>query len=326
VKQSIKISGLSYLLRPVCIEDAQFIIDIRLEDRERNRFIHAISPDVKLQETWISQYLLRDDDYYFIVENIMTGSAEGLIGFYNMENSKAEWGRWVIKKGSFAAIESLDLLCQVAFHKLKLKELYCRTIEDNIEAVSFHNSSGEKFRGVLENFLDFDDKKYNVVEHYITDAYYDSELKFNLQKKCQLIFNRNIKRLLGEFSFHHIGYACTDFEKEMHCFTLLGYRQKDSDFIDETQGVEGRFLIADNQPEIELLKNSENSTTLDYWIRNKIKVYHFAYTVKNFDEALKKFKNSKSIVARQPEISKYFGKRICFVMLPNMFLIELIEV
>lgn len=325
MKHSIKIMGFSYLLRPVEKQDAKFIIDIRLEDEKRNCFIHKISKDISLQEKWIENYFDRKDDYYFVIENIFTGMPEGLIGLYDIKDDKAEWGRWVIKKGSMSATESVDLMCQVAFKNLKLKEIYSRTIQDNISVVSFHDSIKEKRRGTLKDFFELEGIKYNAVEHYIDAEYYFSNLQFSLQKQTQMLFNRNLKILMGDFKFHHIGLACTDFEKETNVFKILGYRQKDADFVDNIQGICGRFLIADNKPEIELLKNTENSHTLDYWLNNKIKIYHFAYLVKDFDKAFKTLIDRKCKLIKPAKISEYFKKKICFFVLPNMFVIELIE-
>lgn len=135
MKENISIEGMSYRLRPVNLDDAQFIIDIRLEDSLRNKYIHPISPDIKNQEAWIKDYLLRDHDYYFVVENKITNQKEGLIAVYNIQDQRGEWGRWVLKKGSLASIESVYLLFKISFTKLYLKEVYCRTIAENKKAI-----------------------------------------------------------------------------------------------------------------------------------------------------------------------------------------------
>lgn len=325
MKHNIKLSGFSYQLRPIEKSDAQFIIETRLEDANRNKYIHAIDADVTKQEKWIEDYFTREDDYYFVIENILTRIPEGLIGLYDIKGGKAEWGRWVIKKGSLAAVESVDLICQVAFDKLGLKEIYSRTIENNQAVVSFHNSAKEHFRGILENFFELNGKIYNAVEHYIDVFYYKSVLMFDFSQKAQMVFYRNLKQLIGDFKFHHLGLACSNFDAETSNLKILGYRQKDADFVDNIQGIRGRFLTAENQPEIELLCNLEGSNTLDFWLKNKVKIYHMAYEVDNFDYALEMLKRRRCIIAKQPERSAHFGKRICFLVLPNMLMIELIE-
>ena len=49
------LDGYCYRLRPVKVSDAEFIVKTRLEDAERNIFIHKISPDISLQEEWIKK-------------------------------------------------------------------------------------------------------------------------------------------------------------------------------------------------------------------------------------------------------------------------------
>lgn len=325
MKHNISLSGFSYRLRPVYKSDAQFIIDTRLEDANRNKYIHLIDADVSKQEKWIENYLARENDYYFVVENALTGEPEGLIGLYDIKDEKAEWGRWVIKKGSLAAVESVDLICQVAFNKLGLKEIYSRTIENNQAVVSFHNSAKEHFRRVLENFFELNGEVYNAVEHYIDISYYKTVLMFELQRKAQIVFSRNLRQLIGDFKFHHLGLACSNLDTETYNLKMLGYRQKDADFEDKAQGIKGRFLVAEKQPEIELLCNLEDSNTLDFWLKNKVKIYHMAYEVDDFDYALDMLRRRRCVIVKQPEKSTYFGKRICFLVLSNMLMIELVE-
>ena len=122
------VNGFSYRLRPVTLDDAQFIIDNRLEDEKKSKFVHRISSDITLQINWLKNYFERENDYYFVVENIFTGEAEGLTSLYNIANNKGEWGRWVFKRGSLGAVESAYLIYKFAFDVLRLSEVYTHTI------------------------------------------------------------------------------------------------------------------------------------------------------------------------------------------------------
>ncbi len=327
MKHSITTSGFLYRIRPVDISDAQFIIDVRLEDKERNRYIHEISDDVELQKKWIENYLKREGDYYFVVENMLTGEKEGLIGIYNISNNKAEWGRWVIKKDSFAALESVSLVYKTGFEKLGLDELYTRTIENNEQVVNFHKNINAKFRAQLINEVELNGNKYNVIEQYVDKNYYFDTIKNELEDKCFKIFQRNLKHAIGDFEFHHIGVAVKSIKKEFEVFSLLGYKKEDYFEKDELQGVKGLFITAKNQPRIELLENLENSHTLDYFVENKIKMYHFGYLVSDIEKCFDIFVNKlRAKVVSEMKKSSYFKQnRICFLMLKNMFIIELIE-
>ena len=195
MKHNIKIIGYSYQLRPIEIKDAQFILDVRLEDKERNQFVHEIPNDVKIQENWLNKYFNTPNDYYFVVENILTGEKEGLISIYNINNNIAEWGRWVIKKGSMAAIESVALIYKVAFENLNLDELYTKTVEDNVQVVNFHKAINAKFRKIHEKEFELNGKEYNAVEQYVDKEYYFEFIRNNLEQKSIKVFQRNLKQL-----------------------------------------------------------------------------------------------------------------------------------
>lgn len=127
------------------------------------------------------------------------------------------------------------------------------------------------------------------------------------------------------FEFHHIGIACKNFDLEQKTYSFWGYQQENSDFQDDLQGVLGRFLVAPNQPRIELLQNTPTSHTLDLWLKKRTKMYHLAYLVKDLDAAVNFWKARGGGMVKEPLPSSYFKKRICFMLLPNMLLIELIE-
>ncbi len=325
MKHTISVDGYGYKLRPIKLQDAGLIIEVRLEDKERNKFIHEISDDVALQEKWINEYFQREGDYYFVIENKISGQSEGLIAIYDIESGKAEWGRWVIKTGSMAAIESVDLIYKAAFDKLGLDELYCRTIEDNTAVVSFHDTIGQKKRAVLDKFFTVNQQQYNAVEHYVDRQYYYESLQEELEKKAYMVFQRNLRFAIGKFEFHHIGVATKEIKSEMDVYKLLGYVREGKIFEDTQQGIRGQFMISKNQPRIELLENLTDSHTLDIHLEKKNHLYHFAYTVSDIEKAVEIFTRCHARILSPMKESVYFEKRICFLVLKNMFMIELVE-
>lgn len=325
MKHHLVIEGFSYRLRPVAERDAAFIVQTRLEDESRNQFIHKISRDVSAQEKWLENYFTREGDYYFVVENKFTRLPEGLIAVYDVKDGRAEWGRWVLQKGSLAAPESVDLAFRAAFEKLGLLELYSRTVQDNAGVVSFHDSVKQKRRGVLENHFELNGCVYNAVEHFADKDYFYETVHPLLEKSAVRIFQRNLKQAAGAFEFHHIGVATADMRRDLAAYRWLGYAPDGASFEDTRQGIKGLFLSAKGQPALELLQNLEGSHTLDYWLKNKIKLYHFAYTAADIEKTLNAFLALGAKVVSPLKESVYFGKRICFLMLPNMFLFELIE-
>ncbi|MFD0482514.1 VOC family protein [Kineococcus sp. GCM10028916] len=127
-------------------------------------------------------------------------------------------------------------------------------------------------------------------------------------------------------TFHHVGVACRDLDREQAGYALLGYTPEGPDFEDPTQGVRGRFLVAPGQPRVELLVNLEGSTTLDPWLKGPARIYQQAYETPTFDDSVAQFQAVGARVVSPPVPAVAFGgRRICFVMLRTMTLVELVE-
>lgn len=326
MKHKIEADGYAYRLRPVSLVDASFIVALRLADSERNQFINPIKPDISAQEEWIEHYFTRVGDYYFVVENTLTGKPEGLIAIYDVAGSRAEWGRWVLQSGSLAALESVTLLFQIGFEQLGLSELYCRTVIDNKSVVGFHDRLPQMRRDQSSPLIiTLGSRKYTTVEHYVTRKYYNEHLHGKLVEKCRKVFQRNFRLLLSTLEFHHLGIATNNLEEDYKAYHLLGYNLEGSVFEDEIQGVRGQFITAEGQPRLELLENLACRTTLNIWLKNHTKIYHCAYRVEQFDKVVETCHRNRIKVVSEKKISAYFGTQICFLMLPNMQLIELIE-
>lgn len=160
--------GPAFRLRPVELADAAFIVMLRQEE-ELSRFVHPISQNVIDQEQYLRAYYERADDYYFIIERKDTGSAEGTIGLYDIDElaRSGEWGRWIVRPGSLAAVESALLIYRVAFTRLELNRVYCRTVAANTRVISFHNSSGLRLHRQLPKHFMLRGQEYDAVEHEI---------------------------------------------------------------------------------------------------------------------------------------------------------------
>ena len=171
MRHSISVTCVRYRLRPVTLEDAPFVVALRT-DPLLNRFIHEISPRIEDQIAWLERYFLRLGDYYFIVEDADSAEPQGTVGLYNAsaELSCAEWGRWILKRGSLAALESVWLICEAAFSTLHFATLYSRTLADNRKVVSFHDSFGACRVAVLEKHFIVRGEPKSAIEHRITAA------------------------------------------------------------------------------------------------------------------------------------------------------------
>lgn len=171
MRHEIELSGSRFGLRPVRIDDAEFIVELRT-DPSLNRFLHATSPSVDDQKAWIERYLDRPGDWYFIIADRVSDRHEGAIGIYDFdsESRTAEWGRWILRPNSLAPIESTILIYRVAFEILDLAAIYCRTVAENKPVVSFHDSSGAPRRALLRDHVEIGGRTYDSVEHRVDRA------------------------------------------------------------------------------------------------------------------------------------------------------------
>jgi len=125
--------------------------------------------------------------------------------------------------------------------------------------------------------------------------------------------------------FHHVGVACRDLDLEARPFLALGYRPEGDDFVDTTQGIRGRFL-GGLSPRLELLTALPGRDVLDPWLKSKVKFYHLAYETGDLDATVASVLDrcrAKLVVAPVRSVA-FKERRIAFVMLPSMALVEFI--
>lgn len=130
--------GFGHRLRPVERGDAANILDLRT-DPELGRFLNPTAAGLEAQESWIEAQRARAGDHYFVIETL-AGRWEGVIGLYGISGASAEWGRWILRRGSLAASASVLLLLRFGFDELGLGRVYCRTMAQNSAVISFHDS------------------------------------------------------------------------------------------------------------------------------------------------------------------------------------------
>jgi len=168
LRHDLHIPGFAYDLRPVTLDDAEFIVQMR-SDAEKTRFLHPIELTVEAQQEYLQQYFERENDYYFVVERRSDKLREGLAGIYDLRlpARAAEWGRWILRPGSFAAVESALRIYEAAFERLQLEEVCGHTFLDNKAVVSFHDRCGLERRAILRDYYQINGQGYDVVEHVL---------------------------------------------------------------------------------------------------------------------------------------------------------------
>ena len=129
----------------------------------------------------------------------------------------------------------------------------------------------------------------------------------------------------GRLKLHHIGVATKNIEKEFEIFSKLGYKKCSEIFEDETQHMKGLFIETENQPLFELIEGvGDNNPVKSHTLKGN-KFYHIAYETTNIENDLDFFiKNQNARVIVPVTKATYFDK-ICFMLLPNMMIVELVQ-
>jgi len=180
MRHSLQAEGEAFRLRPVSVDDAAFIVALRT-DPVLGKYLHATSPDIDDQRAWTKRYYEREGDWYFVVEQRATSDPQGAVAIYNYDADQkiAEWGRWILKKGSLAALESAALIYDVGFDQLGLELMYSRTA--NKLVVSFDTRLGSTTEGLV-----IGPEGERLIETRMTSAQWH-ELRAGLQEKIAAV-------------------------------------------------------------------------------------------------------------------------------------------
>ncbi|MFQ5644463.1 MAG: GNAT family N-acetyltransferase [Thiogranum sp.] len=184
---NITVSGYYFELRPVRLDDAGFMISLRT-DPELATYLNPTSDRLEDQQAYLENYFSRPDDYYFIVQDKASGSPEGMLAIYDIDQRTqgAEWGRWILRKNSLAAVESACLVYRAGLEQLGLKELYCRTVARNERVISFHASCGLARARDLPAYVNIDGVSHDSVEQVMDSSSWQS-CRQRLEEKARQI-------------------------------------------------------------------------------------------------------------------------------------------
>jgi glyoxalase/bleomycin resistance protein/dioxygenase superfamily protein len=131
--------------------------------------------------------------------------------------------------------------------------------------------------------------------------------------------------MIAGLQFHHIGMACRDIDAELRALAMVGYELEGNRFTDPLQKVRGCFLAGPG-PRVELLAPLDDSSPVVSWLEKGIKMYHQAYEVESIDLAIATLTAQRAVVLSVPKPAVAFGgRKVAFLMLPNLMLVELIE-
>lgn len=135
------IVGKKLTLKNVCLEDSQFILDLRV-DPSKSRYLNQTSSLLDDQNNWIRNYQHSDDQAYFVIK--YGDEKIGTLRLYDQHEDSFCWGSWILKAGSpwEAAIESALITYSYAIDVLKFKKAHFDVRKENTAVWKFHESFG----------------------------------------------------------------------------------------------------------------------------------------------------------------------------------------
>ncbi|MCF6297749.1 MAG: GNAT family N-acetyltransferase [Flavobacteriaceae bacterium] len=164
IDQLLPVSKYGYYYRLVEVEDAEFILSLR-NNEKLARFINKTSNKLEEQINWIKEYKKREEkgeDFYFICLTADMKTKLGLNRIYDIESNSCEIGSWLFssKSGQDKAILG-DLFCRsIAFEALNLKICRIAVRKKNKPVLRYTKSFNPKL--VFEDELSFNfELKYN---------------------------------------------------------------------------------------------------------------------------------------------------------------------
>jgi len=147
------VTGASLMLRNATIDDAAFILSLRL-DPAKNRYLAQTSPRLDDQINWLRRYESRHDQAYFVICD-EASTPLGCVRLYEPSGRSYRWGSWLMLSGlsPLVSIES-NLLVYAYGQWLGFNEARFDVRRSNRSVWKFH----ERFSGatrVHETELDY---------------------------------------------------------------------------------------------------------------------------------------------------------------------------
>lgn len=171
MNHSIVLKNDERTLRPVTVEDAEFIVRLRNQAHARN-CVNDTSTDIEKQRQWIRDYLKRDNEYYWIIET-PDGEPFGTSSFYHYDQARnqIESGRWVELKGekyTYNLFKSNLQFDGFAFDVLKVDKVVFDVVATNKRVIRYHQSYGAEITGTEKDAVTLGGVPHDVVWMQIT--------------------------------------------------------------------------------------------------------------------------------------------------------------
>jgi hypothetical protein len=142
IRQVARVHGKTIVLRNVQVEDAEFILSLRL-DPQKGSYLSPVEADVEKQREWIRNYLRSKGQAYFLICDTAMRPL-GTVRIYDAIGDSFSWGSWILKQGApqAAAIESAVLVYWLATKHWEFRASHFQVRRDNTSVLAFHEKFG----------------------------------------------------------------------------------------------------------------------------------------------------------------------------------------
>ncbi len=148
-----KLQGKYVNLREVTVDDAEFILSLRC-DPKKSKYLNPTEYDVPKQVEYIKNYLKKDDEWYFIIED-KNHRPLGTTRIYGVKGNQYTSGSWLLVNDVELEemIESGFMARNYAFNVLGFEKDYFDVRKGNKKVVRYHLGYGAKIVG--ESDIDY---------------------------------------------------------------------------------------------------------------------------------------------------------------------------
>lgn len=166
-----KIIGKYVNLREIEVEDAEFVLSLRC-DEKKARFLNKTEYNIEKQQDYIRRYKTLDNEYYFIIED-KQDKPIGTIRIYDITDNSFCPGSWLMMDGVSAqqSFEGDYLAKKFAFEQTGYNKFHFDVRKGNKKVLRFHELMGAKKTGETELDILFECTKedyYNNIKKYIS--------------------------------------------------------------------------------------------------------------------------------------------------------------
>lgn len=161
-----KLSGKYVTLREVTVDDAEFILSLRC-DEKKTQCLHRTEYNIEKQIEYIKKYFGISDEWYFIIMNKKCERI-GTYRIYDVRKDSFCIGSWLLVDGVSAAesFESDYILRMYGFDVLGFKKIHFDVRKGNKKVIAYHKMVGARVVGETDIDLLWEITK----EEYVSKA------------------------------------------------------------------------------------------------------------------------------------------------------------